>query len=135
MDGLAAFRAYAAENGHANVPNSYVSPDGHRTGSWVGHHRGRYAGGKLSADRIAELESLPGWVWTARDDSWWVDGLSAVRAYVAENGHARVPDRYVSPDGHRTGSWVRRRRRDAGRLTPDRIKELEALPGWVWRAI
>ena len=69
-------------------------------------------------------------------DAAWEDGLAAVRAYAAGNGHARIPTSYVSPDGHRTGGWVGRRRGDyvAGKLTPERIAELEALPGWVWSA-
>jgi hypothetical protein len=134
--GLAAVREYVAENGHACVPDSYVSPDGNRTGAWVRRRRGDYAAGKLTAEQITELESILGWVWTGLNDSWWVDGLAAVRGYVASNGHAHVPDRYVSPDGHPTGRWVRRRRGDyaAGKLTPDRIAELESIPGWVWRA-
>ena len=134
--GLAAVRAYVDDNGHARVPLSYVSPDGHRTGGWVGNRRADCAAGRLSAERVAELEALPGWVWAAVDDQWWVDGLAAVTTYVVENGHARVPDSYVSLGGHRTGGWVKARRGDytTGKLTPDRIAELEALPGWVWRA-
>ena len=132
--GVVAVRAYAAENGHANVPKSYVSPNGHRTGAWVSNRRADYAAAKLSAERIAELEALPGWVWT--DDSRLVIGVAAVRAYAAENGHARVPASYVSPHGHKTGSWVRVRRQDyvAGKLSADRIAELESIPGWVWGA-
>jgi len=134
LTGLAALRGYVAENGHAHVPLRYISPDGHRTGNWVARRRREYATGKLSAERITELETLPGWVWTALNDSWWVDGIAAVRGFVAENGHACVPGSYVSPDGHRTGQWARIRRRDhaAGKLTAGRIAELESLPGWVW---
>ena len=134
--GLAAVRAYATENGHARVPQRYVSPDGHRTGNWVGTRRGDYVAGRLTPDQIAELEAIPGWVWNPLDEKW-LTGLAAVRAYATENGHARIPATYVSPDGHRTGNWVSKRRGDyaAGKLTLDRIKELEALPGWVWRAI
>ena len=133
--GLAAVRAYAAENGHARVPRRYVSPDGHSTGIWAQYRRKNYAAGSISPGRIAELESIPGWVWSARDDQW-LTGLAAVRCYAAANGHANVPTRYVSPRGHKTGSWVYSRRRDyiAGRLTPDRIAELESIPGWVWCA-
>jgi hypothetical protein len=132
--GLAAVHAYAAENGHARVPARYVSPDGHRTGNWVGTRRRDYAAGGLTPDRIAELEAIPGWSWNMFDEKWY-SGLAAVRAHATENGHANVPQRYVSSDGHKTGRWVRSRRGDyaAGRLTPDQIAELEAIPGWVWR--
>jgi hypothetical protein len=133
LTGLAAVRAYVAENGHARVPYDYVSPDGHPTGQWVITRRRDYADGKLSTDQIAELEAIPVWSWNSRVDNWLI-GLAAVRAYAAENGHARVPAGYVSPDGHKTGNWVKTRRAycAAGKLSPDRIAELESIPGWVW---
>ncbi len=136
LTGLAAVRGYTAANGHANVPKHYVSPEGHRTGQWVNSRRGGYFAGKLSAERIAELESIPGWVWSALNDSLWVDGLAAVRGYTAANGHANVPKHYVSPDGHRTGQWVNGRRGGyfAGKLSAERIAELESIPGWAWSA-
>jgi hypothetical protein len=132
--GIVAVRVYAADNGHANVPSPYVSPDGHQTGMWVGRRRGEYAVGKLSGDRIAELEAIDGWVWSALDEKW-LTGLAAVRRYVTENGHANVPGRHCAPDGHKTGQWVSVRRQfyAAGKLSAERIAELEAIPGWVWR--
>ena len=136
--GVTAVRAFAAEHGHANVPNSYVSPEGHRTGVWVNSRRGEYAAGKLPADRIAELEAIPGWIWRIVDSgALWAAGVAAVRAYAAENADARVPDGHVSPDGHRTGAWVQARRQQyaTGSLSADRIAELESLPGWVWNML
>ena len=60
---LAALTAYVAENGHARVPHGYVSPDGHKTGAWIATQRRKYAESRISADRIAKMESMPGWVW------------------------------------------------------------------------
>jgi len=132
--GVAAFREFVKTNGHAAVPSSYRSPDGHRTCTWASSRREDYAAGRLSADRIAELESIPGWSWNPRGDKW-LRGKRAVLDYVTENGHANVPQNYEAPDGYLTGHWVYNRRADyaAGILTPDRIKELESIPGWVWR--
>jgi len=31
---------------------------------WMNSHRRMYAEGRLSADRIQKLESIPGWTWT-----------------------------------------------------------------------
>lgn len=55
------------------------------------------------------------------------------RAYIAQEGHANVPRRYVTDDGVTLGNWVATRRRDcrAGKLTAARIAELNAL-GMVW---
>ena len=132
--GVNAVRAFVAENGDADVAYTYVSPSGHRTGKWVSRCRQDFAAGRLTAERIAELDSLPGWTWHFRDPQW-ENGIAAVRAYVAEHRTALVPRRYVSPNGHRTGVWVTSRRHEfaAGKLSAERIKELEAIPGWMWR--
>ena len=134
VDGLAAVRGYVASNGHAVVPSRYISPNGHRTGQWARGRREDYASGHLSADRVAELEATPGWVWKQIDELWSA-GVAAVHDYAAAHGHARVPRAYVSPAGHRTGEWVNSRRREfsTGKLSGARIAELESLPGWVWR--
>jgi tetrahydromethanopterin S-methyltransferase subunit B len=131
--GVAHVRAFAATFGHANAPQRYISPDGHRTGLWISRSRANYAAGELSPKRTAELESIAGWMWN-RNLGRWAGGVVAVRAYAAKHGHARVPQNYESPDGHRTGSWVSARRYAyaAGKLSPERIAELESIPGWVW---
>ncbi|GLW34496.1 helicase associated domain-containing protein [Actinoplanes regularis] len=63
-EGLVKLRAYADEHGHARVPPSWVTADGFRLGNWVSNRRSRR--GQLGADRAAQLEKVPGWVWDAR---------------------------------------------------------------------
>jgi hypothetical protein len=137
IDGIAAVRNFADTHKHARVPQNYVSADEHRTGQWAAHRRREYAKGQLTADRIAELEAIPGWVWSGVFDQQWVDGITAVRNFADKHKHARVPQNYVSSGGHRTGTWVAHRRREyaKGQLTADRIAELEAIPGWVWNTL
>ena len=65
------------------------------------------------------------------DASEWV-----VFAYVAAEGHARVPTNHRTPEGYRLGQWVHTQRsaytEDA--LSDERIEKLEAVTGWVWKA-
>ena len=129
--GLAALRAYIAREGHARVAAKQVE-GGVRLGSWVDSRRGEYRLGLLGPGRIAELETLPGWTWHPyRDD--WAAAVAALRAFVAREGHARVPPGHVE-NGIALATWVSNRRvdRKAGRLRAARVAELEALPGWTW---
>ena len=59
--------------------------------------------------------------------------MTHLRSYVAREGHASVPRRYVTDDGFTLGSWVVQRRHDrkVGRLSTARIAELSTL-GMVW---
>lgn len=112
--------------------------------------------------RQRRLEALPGWRWTSerqsaagsdsssaaptaerrwdRHDLAWERGLTALRAYAEQVGHARVPTDYTSEDGFALGQWVKRQRAKhagAGKgrpLTTEQEKSLDELPGWAWDA-
>ncbi len=129
--GLAALRAFVAREGHARVPSQHVE-GGLRLGLWVGGRRADHKRGHLDPTRAAALQTLPGWRWDALADGWAV-GLAALGAFVAREGHARVPAVHVE-GGFRLGIWASHQRgqRRRGALEPARIAELEAIPGWSW---
>jgi len=129
--GVAHLRAYIAREGHANVPAAHVTDDGFPLGNWVGSRRGERKAGTLTPARIAELNEL-GMVWDSLDVNYRI-GVAHLRSYVAREGHANVPQKYVTDDGFNLGAWVCRRRKDrtVGRLSTERIAELDAL-GMVW---
>jgi superfamily II DNA or RNA helicase len=125
---------YLSETGHARIPGDYRSPNGFRLGQWAGVQRLNNSKGKLSPDRKARLDGLPGWVWD-RYSTQWERGYEHASAYGREVGNTVVPALYKSPDGFPLGHWVRVQARTyhAGNLSPERRERLEALPGWVWR--
>ena len=131
--GFAAVGAYTGEHGHARVPGLHVTDGGFKLGRWVGAQRAVYREGKLPADRIVRLETLPGWTWDPVDGQWEV-GFAALCEYVCVEGNARVPQRFVTVDGFGLGVWVvlQRRAFRAGRLVPVLAARLEGQPGWVW---
>ena len=130
---MTALRAYAAREGHTRVPQQHV--EGHvRLGAWVNSRRADHRRGALDPVRCAELEALPGWTWEPRTNRWKT-GLDALRAFVAREGHARVPGSHVEGD-FRLGRWISKQRayHKAGRMDSARAAELEALHGWTWGA-
>ncbi len=128
-----ALETYRDGSGHCRVPAGFATPDGRRLGDWVAYTRARHAKGLLAQDRVEVLDRL-GFEWRVRDnEALWQQGVEALRAYVVEHGHARVPIRYWRDDGFRLGQWVRSRRSEGkgGRLSPERTAALDAL-GFVW---
>ncbi len=86
---------------------------------------------RLSPERRARLESLPGWVWNSIDAKWYV-GLEHLKAYVKTNGNASVSIGYKTAEGFRLGQWVSVQRLNNQRITGERRTQLEALGGWSW---
>ena len=134
-EGLARLKDFIAREGHAKVPAGFRDETGVQLGVWVANRRTDYKKGELAADKVAELEALPGWSWEPRADRFEV-GLAHLKEFVNRELHARVPATYVDQTGFRLGTWVDARRQlfKKGKLSPDKIAELEAIQGWVWRA-
>lgn len=142
-DGIAHFEAFIAEHGHARVPGTFVCEDGMRLGLWVMRCRKdrRLGAERLTDERIAQLDDL-GFDWTPPrgrtiDDfaEQWANGIDHLARYRDAHGHLDVPPRWVCEDGFRLGEWASRRRaerrRESPTLTPERIRQLDAL-GFGW---
>ncbi|HKS50810.1 MAG TPA: hypothetical protein VJS67_02945 [Pseudonocardiaceae bacterium] len=55
---------------------------------WADTQRARYWAGILHPQRIAALESLPGWDWSGRHQHKWHRRLAALRRYARPHGDA-----------------------------------------------
>jgi hypothetical protein len=124
--------AYAAEHGHASPgPDDAVY-------RWVVIQRRRYASGRLAADQVTRLATLPGWRWRLRSvRRSWDDHYAEFRRYVTDSGHARPPVRFRTADGVALGQWTvdQRLAYRRGQLTADQVRRLEQVPEWSWKTL
>ena len=129
--GIRHLERFVEREGHARVPVNHVEL-GFRLGSWVAHRRHERRAGRLPEAQVLRLWRIHGWTWQPGSEPF-VEGLLRLRAFVAREGHSRVPAQHTE-DGFRLGTWVSRRRADyrEGRLGPARAKRLERLPAWTW---
>lgn len=130
--------AYAKEHGHSRVPASYMA-DGHKPGKWAATQRNLYRNGSLTEDQVRRLEALPGWTWASVNATKWETGFDHMAVFAGEHGHTAVPLTYKAADGYPLGRWAGMQRRAAAqglpRLTSERRRRLEELPGWTWDRI
>jgi ribosomal protein S18 len=93
---------------------------------WRENQRKVKKAGKLSQERIALLESIPGWAWESHRA--WEDRLAELREYVEK--HMEFPSQR---DGS-LGIWCNNQRTAKKRngLSQDRAVLLETIPGWKW---
>ena len=87
---------------------------------------------------MAALDAIPGWTWD-QFEAEFQRGMSALRSFVAREGHARVLKLHVENvegDDFNLGTWIVSRRSQFRRdkLSADRIAALDAIPGWTWES-
>ncbi|BBY41780.1 DEAD/DEAH box helicase [Mycolicibacterium celeriflavum] len=129
--GFSELLTFVAERGHALVPGAH-KVGSYRLGGWVLTQRVAFADGTIDPERKRRLEEVPGWSWNPHTDSW-ERAFGLLEQYAAEHGNARPPDSY-RVDNFGLGAWVgiQRGAQRKGKLTAERVRRLERLPGWVW---
>ena len=132
LEGLSRLREYVVREGHALVPAAHIE-SGFRLGAWVRQRRTEQREGRLAADRVGMLTSLPDWTPDPRELKFQ-RGVQGLRAFSNATGHARVPATYIAEDGFRLGNWVVNQRAGVPArqtLPPERVRHSRALPGGV----
>ncbi len=131
--GLRKLKEYVEESRGAQPLKDYVSEDGFTLGLWVSRQRGNFKKGMLPPEHSKKLEAVDGWCWNL-NEARFQDGFRRLKKYVDSYSTSRVPLSYRDQDGFNLGMWVMSRRKDLkiGRLSKDKVRQLESLEGWVW---
>lgn len=122
---------YSSENGSCRIPDGY-SIDGVQVSSWVVTQRSNFTKGALSQDRQRRLAELPGWSWNLANDAW-ESAYAQLAAYVNDKGDLSGL-RSLTFEGINLASWatIQRTSYAKGAIRSDRVRLLEAIPGWSW---
>ena len=124
---------FVEKEGHCRVPNDFKTQDGYKLGRWVISQRSSRQK-LMQIVRRDMLESLPGWVWDARQANW-DEGYSQLLRFVELEGHCRVLAKYITADGYRLGQWLYGQKDDRDIMSQERKEKFEVLPGWAWNVI
>ena len=127
---MAAFDQFVTREGHGHVPRTHREGTS-SLGVWTMAVRHALTRKELPADFAADISGRP--AWAERMRLGFDYNLSALHAFVAREGHARVPVAHVELLVN-LGAWVNAQRsnRSAGILSDERIAKLEAVGGWAW---
>ena len=111
---------------YANNPDQHPAHDT-RLGQWVTNQRSALKRDELSTERVTDLEAIEGWQW--QQNAKWEQRLTEIREWYAAN-----PDQHP-PSGTRLGQWVTNQTSalKRGKLSTERVTDLEAIEGWQWR--
>jgi hypothetical protein len=100
-------------------------------GKWVHRQRRAFKKSALTSERIQLLGELPGWSWDPLTDKW-DQNFEKVQAFC--NKHKRGPAQKAAWEEGVLGKWIGAQRQafKKSTLSPERVKQLEELPGWSW---
>jgi len=118
---------YKERFGDCNVPQGWS--ENPPLGQWCRTQRRYFKNGELSPERVAKLEGI-GFVWNTYDNEWEEMFVQLV-AYKERFGDIGVPKEWS--EDPKLGRWISTQRRvfKNGKLSPDRIAQLEKI-GIVW---
>ena len=130
--GMHHLNSYVKKHGDASVPSGgFITEDGYNLSSFVSRAMQAGKKGKLGKEKIDKLEALPGWVWDRNIQAQEI-GITHLKEFIRDFGHARPITSYRSPDGYGLGSFVTRIRSSKSSLREEEIDFFEGLPGWAW---
>ncbi len=119
------------ENGHLEVSGQTVCEDGYCLGRWLANQRVNHNNPTryhfLTNEQTQRLEQL-GIVWRPSDSDWQA-GFAHAKSYLELLNGDRWKTTYVSPDGYKTGAWIRGQLRSWEKCTlkPERITALRTI--------
>ena len=129
--GLEEARKFREQFGNLQVPAKYKTKDDYPLGKWINNARKRRNDGKLTEERIRQLDQM-GMIWSVFDAKWEQEyALAAV--YAQEHGNLDVPRDYKTADGKTLGRWIQNQELayEQKKLSADQIKRLETI-GMQW---
>ena len=138
LERYVAVHGHAAPRGSEHLVGDHMV-DGQHMGRWVQKQRARIRAGTLRADRAARLRALPGWVdsYEGSADEAWDRMYLYLSLYVRT--YRRLPGRHDTWAGANVGAWVTTQRaaveggsRPRSNMSAERVRRLEAIPGWRW---
>jgi hypothetical protein len=116
---------YKAEYNSTLVPNNYICEDGFKLGLWC--NRLNRSIDKKKRDKLDAI----GFVWNNFEYKWNL-GYKKLKEYLTENGHIKVPKRYVTEDGFNLGQWCQTQRSNRSSLSEERVVQLDHL-NFIWK--
>ena len=121
-------KAYHVEHGDADVPHHWNKDP--KLAAWVSQQRQRRRKVEMPDEQIRLLDDL-GFTWKSRDVGTWEDRYQELIEFKSKHGHCNLPTRHT--ENPKLGPFVNsmRSKRNAGKLTADRIARLEAIE-FVW---
>ena len=118
------------ENEHHKLPSAAQGqlPEIKSLGSWCAKQRSSYRDGKMSSQRISDLEKIPGWYWDGND-------ANIIELINFQKKFQRLPKQHSGNEYEQKMTNIISnllKQNKKKKLDEIWIKKLEEIPGWYW---
>jgi superfamily II DNA or RNA helicase len=117
------------------VAQRYDKSEPQSLGVWVQEVRLQFREDLLTPEQVAQFSRFHDWRWDFDD---WDDVYNSTKHYCEKNNVtiSQITDDVVANSGQNLKNWLNTQRSKGNnkQITTERIKLLEALPGWFWNA-
>lgn len=122
---------YYGEHGNLDIPAQYETKDGVKLGRLYRGVRKKYAEGKLSKEKVTQLEEI-GIKWNSVLVRKWMKYYGIAEGYYEKHGDLNIPYDYTV-DGLKVGIWISSQRESygLGRLSAEQTNLLNDI-GMCW---
>lgn len=100
-----AAKEYYEEHGNLFVKIDFITEQGDKLGSWLALLRYNYKNGKLSQERIDELNSI-GMIWDVNISLTWDEWYELAKQYSEKHGNLNIDSDYITAAGEKLGNWI-----------------------------
>ena len=120
-------KEYKKEHGDLMIPRNYVTSTGEKLGLWLSNCRGYYKDGKLSQEKIEQLEAL-GVVWDPHLEQW-NQTFAKAKQYYLKHVNLIINSNTCTEEELSLKNWLHAQRAKyrKGKLTNEQIEKLESI--------
>jgi superfamily II DNA or RNA helicase len=129
--GLLELINYQKQHNTCLVWQYYETDKGFKLGSWVSERRKAFSKGRLTKDKINQLNEL-GFAWNKYEFEW-NQGFQLLLEYKNLHGHCYVPSKSDNPNMKKLCIWVntQMKSKTSGSLPENNFTKLDAV-GFIW---
>lgn len=121
------------KNKFIEIANSSSTKKDKELSNWINRQRSYYVQGKLSQEKIKELEDIEIWCWKDNKDERWETNKQNAHKFWKDNN--RIASGSSKNNKEKAlGAWIcqQRGKYKQGKLSESHIKSLEKLEWWLW---
>lgn len=126
-------KIFVEKYGKLPVTESKKGDNDIKLGNWAARQRANHKKGKLSEEKIEQLNKINKWKWSKVEKFTYNMRYELLKEYIKNNN--KMPVSESTYKDFKLGRWCEliRSHKKTNKLTKEKIEMFENIPGWFWK--